>query len=86
MVTVLIGAVGVAGIVLTDRVDWSLAILVALAAAGTTLITLRWFVAAVYTVWVGWLAGLAAADLTSWPIGWLIAGAAISAMGASQQP
>jgi diguanylate cyclase (GGDEF)-like protein len=65
--------------VLTDQVDWSLAVLLALAAAGTILTTVRWFVAAVYTVWVGWLAGLAAADLASWPTGWLVAAAAITA-------
>lgn len=82
LVTALTGLVGIAGIVFTDQVEWSLAIVVALVAAGATLATLRWFVAAVYTVWVGWLAALAAADLDGWPTAWLIAGAAVSAMGA----
>lgn len=79
LVVIVLGAEAVAGIVLTDQVDWSLAALLALAAAGTILTTVRWFVAAVYTVWVGWLAGLAAADLASWPTGWLVAAAAITA-------
>ena len=78
----LVAAEGVVGLVVTDSADWSLAVLVALAAAGSALLTLRWLVAAVYTVWVAWLAGLAAADLDGWPVGWLIAALTITAMGA----
>ena len=78
----LVAAEGVVGLVVTDNADWSLAVLVALAAAGSALLTLRWLVAAVYTVWVGWLAGLAAADLEGWPVGWLIAALTITGMGA----
>ncbi|HVQ19209.1 MAG TPA: GGDEF domain-containing protein [Actinomycetes bacterium] len=81
-VIVLVASEGVVGLVSTDRVDWSLAVIVALAAAGSALLTLRWLVAAVYTVWVGWLAGLAAADLGGWPVGWLIAALTVTAIGA----
>jgi len=77
-----VAAVGVAGLVSSDVVEWSLPVLVALAAAGSALLTLRWLVASVYTVWVAWLAGLAAADLDRWPVAWLIAALTITAMGA----
>ena len=77
-----VAAVGVAGLVSSDAVEWSLPVLVALAAAGSALLTMRWLVASVYTVWVAWLAGLAAADLDRWPAGWLIAALTITAMGA----
>ena len=60
---------GVAGLVLTDDVQWSLGVLVALSLVGAGVLSTRWVVAAVYTVWVGWLAGLAAANLVEWPIG-----------------
>jgi diguanylate cyclase (GGDEF)-like protein len=73
---------GVIGLVLSDDVTWSLGVLVALALVGASVVSTRWVVAAVYTVWVGWLAGLAAADLTQqWPIAWLGAGAAVTAAG-----
>jgi diguanylate cyclase (GGDEF)-like protein len=78
----LAAGVGVVGLVTTDRAEWSLAVVVALSAAGAALLTLRWLVAAVYTVWVAWLAGLAAADLDGWPTAWLIAALAVTAMGA----
>lgn len=78
----LVAAQGVVGLVVTDRVEWSLTVFVSLAAAGSALLTLRWLVAAMYTVWVGWLAGLAAADLDSWPVAWLVAAAAVTAVGA----
>ncbi|HVQ88583.1 MAG TPA: GGDEF domain-containing protein [Actinomycetes bacterium] len=78
----LVAGEGVIGLVATDNVDWSLAVLVALAAAGSALLTIRWLVVAVYTVWVAWLAGLAAADLSGWPSGWLIAALTVTAMGA----
>jgi diguanylate cyclase (GGDEF)-like protein len=74
--------VGVVGLVTTDRVEWSLAVIVALAATGSALLTLRWLVAAAYTVWVAWLAGLAAAELQGWPTAWLIAALSVTAMGA----
>ncbi|MEO8329069.1 MAG: GGDEF domain-containing protein [Candidatus Nanopelagicales bacterium] len=78
----LVACEGVVGLVSSDNVEWSLAVLVALAAAGSALLTLRWLVTAVYTVWVAWLAGLAAADLGGWPAGWLIAALTVTAMGA----
>jgi diguanylate cyclase (GGDEF)-like protein len=72
---------GVAGLVLTDDVQWSLGVLVALSLVGAGVLSTRWVVAAVYTVWVGWLAGLAAANLVEWPTGWLGAGVAVTAAG-----
>jgi diguanylate cyclase (GGDEF)-like protein len=80
MVLVPAGA-GVLGLVLSDDVTWSLAVLVALALVGTSVLSTRWVVAGVYTIWVGWLAGIAAADLPDWPLGWLGAGAVITAAG-----
>lgn len=74
--------VGVVGLVSADEAEWSLAVIVALAAAGSALLTLRWLVAAMYTVWVAWLAGLAAANLSGWPTAWLIAALCVTAMGA----
>jgi diguanylate cyclase (GGDEF)-like protein len=71
--------VGVLGLVLSDDVQWSLAVIVALGLVGAGVLSTRWVVAAVYTAWVGWLAGLAAADLRDWPLGWLAAGVAITA-------
>ena len=72
---------GILGLVVTDDVTWSLAVLVALALVGTSVLSTRWVVAAVYTIWVGWLAGIAAADLASWPLAWLGAGAIVTAAG-----
>jgi diguanylate cyclase (GGDEF)-like protein len=72
---------GVLGLVLSDDVTWSLAVLVALALVGTSVLSTRWVVAAVYTIWVGWLAGIAAANLPEWPLGWLGAGAVVTAAG-----
>jgi diguanylate cyclase (GGDEF)-like protein len=72
---------GVIGLVLSDDVTWSLSVMVSLALVGTSVISTRWVVASVYTVWVGWLAGLAAADLPEWPLAWLGAGAVITAAG-----
>jgi diguanylate cyclase (GGDEF)-like protein len=80
MVLIPAGA-GVLGLVLSDDVTWSLAVLVALALVGTSVLSTRWVVAAVYTIWVGWLAGVAAADLEEWPLGWLGAGAVVTAAG-----
>ncbi len=76
---------GVVGLVLSDDVSWSLGVLAALALVGASVVSTRWVVAAVYTVWVGWLAGLAAANLPEWPLGWLAAGAVVTAasIGAS---
>jgi diguanylate cyclase (GGDEF)-like protein len=73
--------VGVLGLVLSDDVTWSLPVLVALALVGTSVLTTRWVVAGVYTIWVGWLAGIAAADLPDWPLAWLGAGAVVTAAG-----
>ncbi len=70
---------GVVGLVLSDDVTWSLGVLAALALVGASVVSTRWVVAAVYTVWVGWLAGLAAANLPEWPLGWLGAGAVVTA-------
>lgn len=72
---------GVLGLVISDDVEWSLAVLVALSLVGAGVQSTRWVVAAVYTVWVGWLAGLPAADLRPWPVAWLGAGAAVTAAG-----
>ncbi|HEX5018303.1 MAG TPA: GGDEF domain-containing protein [Actinomycetes bacterium] len=72
---------GVLGVVISDDMTWSLAVVVALALVGTSVLTTRWVVAAVYTIWVGWLAGIAAADLPEWPVGWLGAGAVVTAAG-----
>jgi diguanylate cyclase (GGDEF)-like protein len=80
MVLIPAGA-GVLGLVLSDDVTWSLAVLVALALVGTSVLSTRWVVAAVYTIWVGWLAGVAAADLPEWPLAWLGAGAVVTAAG-----
>lgn len=70
---------GVVGLVLSDDVTWSLGVLSALALVGASVMSTRWVVAAVYTVWVGWLAGLAAANLPEWPLGWLGAGGVVTA-------
>jgi diguanylate cyclase (GGDEF)-like protein len=71
---------GVLGLVLSDDVAWSLGVVAALALVGSSVMSTRWVVAAVYTIWVGWLAGLAAANLAqSWPMGWLGAGAVVTA-------
>ena len=70
---------GVVGLVLSDDVTWSLGALAALGLVGASVVSTRWVVAAVYTVWVGWLAGLAAANLLEWPLGWLGAGAVVTA-------
>lgn len=70
---------GVVGLVLSDDVTWSLGVLAALGLVGASVVSTRWVVAAVYTVWVGWLAGLAAANLPEWPLGWLGAGAVVTA-------
>jgi diguanylate cyclase (GGDEF)-like protein len=80
MVLVPAGA-GVLGLVESDQVEWSLAVLVALALVGTSVLSTRWVVAAVYTIWVGWLAGIAAAKLDDWPLAWLGAGAVVTAAG-----
>ena len=80
MVLVPAGA-GVLGLVMSDEVTWSLAVVVALALVGTSVLSTRWVVAAVYTIWVGWLAGIAAADLPEWPLAWLGAGAVVTAAG-----
>lgn len=72
---------GVLGLVLSDDVTWSLAVLVALALVGTSVLSTRWVVAGVYTIWVGWLAGIAAANLPQWPLGWLGAGAVVTVAG-----
>ena len=74
-------AAGVLGLVLSDDVTWSRAVIVALALVGTSVLSTRWVVAAVYTIWVGWLAGIAAADLAEWPLGWLGAAAVVTAAG-----
>lgn len=81
-VIMLAAGLGVFGLVVTDQPEWSLSVIVALVAAGSALLTLRWLVAAMYTIWVAWLAGLAAANLSMWPTPWLIAGASVTAMGA----
>ena len=70
---------GVLGLVLSDEVVWSLGVVAALALVGSSVMSTRWVVAAVYTIWVGWLAGVAAADLAEWPIGWFGAGAVVTA-------
>jgi diguanylate cyclase (GGDEF)-like protein len=72
---------GVLGLVLSDDVTWSLAVMVSLALVGSSVLSTRWVVAAVYTIWVGWLAGIAAADLPEWPLGWLGAGAVVTVAG-----
>ena len=69
---------GVLGLVLSDDVTWSLAVLAALAIIGPSLLSTRWVVGVVYTVWVGWLAGLAAANLPEWPLGWIGAGVIVT--------
>lgn len=70
---------GVLGLVLSDDVTWSLAILAALALIGPSLLSTRWVVGVIYTVWVGWLAGLAAADLPEeWPLAWFGAGGIVT--------
>ncbi len=69
---------GVLGLVLSDDVSWSLAVLAALAIIGPSLLSTRWVVGVVYTVWVGWLAGLAAANLPEWPLAWLGAGCIVT--------
>ncbi len=69
---------GVLGLVLSDDVTWSLGVFAAIAIIGPSLMSTRWVVAAVYTVWVGWLAGLAAANLPEWPLGWLGAGCVLT--------
>jgi diguanylate cyclase (GGDEF)-like protein len=69
---------GVLGLVLSDDVTWSLVILAALALIGPSLLSTRWVVGVIYTVWVGWLAGLAAADLPEWPLGWFGAGGIVT--------
>jgi diguanylate cyclase (GGDEF)-like protein len=79
MVLVPAGA-GVLGLVTSDDVTWSLAVLVALALVATSVLSTRWVVAAVYTIWVAWLAGIAA-DLADWPLAWLGAGAVVTAAG-----
>lgn len=78
MVLVL-AAGGVLGLVLSDDVVWSLGVVAALALVSSSVMSTRWVVAAVYTIWVGWLAGLAAANLSPWPVGWLGAGAVVTA-------
>ncbi len=70
---------GVVGLVLSDDVTWSLGVIAAMGLVGASVVSTRWVVAAVYTVWVGWLAGLAAANLLQWPLGWLGAGAVVTA-------
>ena len=79
MVLVPAGA-GVLGLVEGERVEWSLAVIVALALVGTSVLSTRWVVAAVYTIWVGWLAGIAAAGV-GWPLAWLGAGAVVTVAG-----
>lgn len=70
---------GVTGLVLSNDVTWSLGAVAALALVGAGVVSTRTVVGAIYTVWVGWLAGLAAANLPDWPLGWLGAGAVVTA-------
>lgn len=71
---------GVLSVVLDDDAVWSLLVLVAVTAAGAAVVTTRWLVAVLYAVWVGWLAGLAAADLTDPAPAWLVALGCVTAL------
>jgi diguanylate cyclase (GGDEF)-like protein len=76
---VVAAAAGVVSVVFTDDISWSLLVLVAVAAAGSAVVTMRWLIAVLYAVWVGWLAGLAAAGLTG-AVVWLSALAAVTGL------
>ena len=82
-------AVGVASIpgligLVADRheADWSMTVVIALAAAGSVMLSLRWLVATWYALWLAWLVCLAMADLTVADMSlWLAAGAAATGLG-----
>ena len=76
---VVAAAAGVVAVVVTDDISWSLLVMVSVAAAGSAVVTMRWLIAVLYAVWVGWLAGLAAAELTG-AVVWLAALAAVTGL------
>lgn len=81
VVVVVAAAAGVLSVVVSDDASWSLLVLVAVAAAGPSLVTMRWLIAVLYAVWVGWLAGLAAAELSTDALRiWLAGIAAVTAL------
>lgn len=80
LVLVAATAPGLLAIVLTDDVAWSVLVVVALGAAGSLLLSVRWLVVTMYVVWLAWLVCLAVADLESFPVMWLTAGVALTAV------
>ncbi|MDH4160038.1 MAG: GGDEF domain-containing protein [Actinomycetota bacterium] len=71
---------GVLAVVASDDVVWSALVAVAVAASGVAVVSTRWVIAVLYAVWVGWLAGLAAAELSTQPVLWLAAVGAMTAL------
>lgn len=83
-VAVCIAAVpGLVGIVESQHnADWSMTVVVTLAAAGSLMLSLRWLVATLYAVWLSWMVCLAIAPLTFDDMAlWIAGGVAATALG-----
>ena len=77
---IIAASAGVLAVVSSDDVVWSALVAVAVAASGVAVVSTRWVIAVLYAVWVGWLAGLAAAELSAQPVLWLAAVGAMTAL------
>ena len=77
---IIAASAGVLAVVSSDDVEWSALVAVAVAASGVAVVSTRWVIAVLYAVWVGWLAGLAAAELSAQPVLWLAAVGAMTAL------
>jgi diguanylate cyclase (GGDEF)-like protein len=80
------GATGLLGLLVSPRPGtdpgWSMPVVIALAAAGTVMLSLRWLVATWYALWLAWLVCLTVGDTTfEGMVLWLVVGAAATGLG-----
>jgi diguanylate cyclase (GGDEF)-like protein len=73
---------GLIGIVIAENdAAWSMPVVVALAATGAMMLSLRWFIGTVYAVWLTWLVCLAVTAMTVTDMSaWLVAGVAATGL------
>jgi diguanylate cyclase (GGDEF)-like protein len=69
----LVGGYGLAALFVGRDVTASLIVVLVVAVIGTTVLATRWLVALLYTIWVSWLATLAAAQLAAQCGPWVLA-------------
>jgi diguanylate cyclase (GGDEF)-like protein len=74
----LVGFYGLTALFVGRDVTASLILVLVVAVIGTTVLSTRWLVALLYTIWVSWLATLAAAQLASQCGPWVLAMAMVT--------